>query len=206
MANEFARDILRVINFTEEKHAEPRVVAIIMAAYVEHYLTDLLKEKLPGLNSVIAARMFKPGEGALGGLSRKIDMARALEILSAHEMREAILIARIRNRFAHKLEVDSFDHPEVVELVEKLTPTHKATIRNEKGEHIDLDIKKTRFTRFRSAGLALCFGIMQGHIKEHPFVYAEPQPSSGKPGDRPPLHELQVLAPPRRPKDPNPAD
>ena len=185
MANEFARDMLRVFNIMHIDKSEPRVVAIVTAAYIENYLTGLLKEKMPGLTSALATRLFRPGEGAIGSLARKIDMARALSVLTPREADEAVRIARIRNRFAHNLDVDNFDHEEVAPLIDALTSSRGVSILHEDGTETPVDKNWDRARRFTNAALGLCVIIMGRHITEHPFSYEIKVPKAAKPDASP---------------------
>jgi hypothetical protein len=74
---------------------------------------------LIGLNSDLHKKVFD-GQGLLGPIASKIDMAKALGLIDTGMHKNAKLIARVRNRFAHNLEIDSFSHPEVTKLVQKM--------------------------------------------------------------------------------------
>ena len=96
-----------------------REVAITAAAYCETYLADILKSKMPGLDHKLGKKIFGSG-GALGPASARYDMARALNIVIPATHKDLGRIATIRNRFAHNIAVDSFDHNMVRDLVDKL--------------------------------------------------------------------------------------
>jgi len=194
---EFARDMLKVFNLSQEENANPRVVAIVVGAYIEDYLTGLIKKKLPGLNSALSDRIFRPSEGALGSLARKLDMARALEVLNADTCKEAVLIARIRNRFAHKIEVDSFDHPEVAELIDSLQSGRGVTVTKD-GVSGPLDAGWTRKDRFTNSALGICAVIMSGHLPGTPYLYQDASQS--------PSTSIQHIPPQTGPKGPGPKD
>jgi hypothetical protein len=98
-----------------DPESDARTVAILAAGYLERYLTDLIVSRMPGLNSDLRSRVFDPN-GSIGTLGRKIDIARALGLMGAALRQDCIKIARIRNRFAHNIDVDSFDCPDVAEI------------------------------------------------------------------------------------------
>lgn len=189
---EFARDMLLLVNLVRSK-PEPRVLAIVMAAYVETHLEGVLKQKMPGLSHDLSKIIFKPGEGALGALSRKINMARALQVLTPHYAREARLIGAIRNKFAHNLSVDDFDHPKVAPKVDDMTAAKRGQIR-QGDKLVDIYPGASRYLKFSDGGLAVCSSIMAGNVTEHPFVYRL-EPSEWPNGLRPPSYELHVPAP-----------
>lgn len=98
------------------RYSDDRVVAIVAAAYVDDCLTQLIVSALPGLNSSLRERLFRP-EGALGQLAPKIDLAKALTLISGDERSDYITLVRVRNRMAHYVEATSFDFPEVTNLI-----------------------------------------------------------------------------------------
>lgn len=166
MPDRFGPDLLRVISTSSGKGVDHRVIAIVFAAYIEDYITGALKRKMPGLNSALSNRMFRPGEGAIGSLSRKLDMARALEVLTPALCKDAVLVARIRNRFAHRLEVDSFDHPEVANLVDGLQSGRNLAVTYIDGRSHPLDQGWTRKDRFIHAAGDISGAVMVRNIPE----------------------------------------
>src|SRR5690349_17123812 len=96
-----------------------RAIAIAACAYLEDALGDILREALVGLNTRKMAKVFE-GDGFLNPISHKLDLALGLGFFRVETYNQFVTIARIRNRFAHKLEVISFDHTEVADLVDSL--------------------------------------------------------------------------------------
>ena len=95
------------------------MVAIVGAAYLETHLKALVKRQLPGLNSDLSKKLFEP-DRPLGNMGALIDMARALNVITNRGRNEAIKIARVRNRFAHNVEINDFDHPEVAKIIDDM--------------------------------------------------------------------------------------
>lgn len=113
-------DMINNIPFLLAPETDSRAVAIVGAAYLEEYLKDALLIKLPGANSELQKKLFET-YGPLGTMQARIDMAMALQIIGADFRKACITIARIRNRFAHRLDISTFDHPEIAELCESLS-------------------------------------------------------------------------------------
>lgn len=109
----------RVMRTASNPNTDPRVVAILGASFLESYLVDLIAASLPGLNSELRGRIFDT-RGALSEFAAKIDMARALDLINSVYRNDCIIVARIRNRFAHNLDIQDFDHPEIAKLLMKL--------------------------------------------------------------------------------------
>ena len=87
MADEFAKDMLRVFNISQMQSSEHRTIAIVTAAYIDDYLTVLIKKKMPGLNSALATRLFGD-RGSISTLASKIDIARALGAIPPAQAKE----------------------------------------------------------------------------------------------------------------------
>jgi hypothetical protein len=83
-----------------------RVVAIMGAALVEEALRQALSARLR--KGSTQDKMLKPG-GALGEFFAKINLGYLLLMYDTHTQSALIGIAEIRNLFAHKLNISSFD-------------------------------------------------------------------------------------------------
>ena len=68
---------------------------------------------LPGSNHDLRNKIFNAQNGMLGAIGNKVDLARALNLIDQDLHHDIVLLCRIRNAFAHSLEVDSFDHQAV---------------------------------------------------------------------------------------------
>jgi hypothetical protein len=150
--------------------AEARTVAIVCCAYVEDALVEAISFRLPGANAALRSRLFGDG-GPLSTVGAKIDMGRALDIIGGEERRLLIQIARTRNRFAHQIDVDSFDHPDVAILLDDM-PLGEHKLREYNESFLGADAKEsaqTRRERFTCISLLLCMGL-------HNFINAEHGP------------------------------
>jgi DNA-binding MltR family transcriptional regulator len=182
MAYEFSEDFLKVFHMTEGESAIPRVTAIICTAYIENHIVELIRDRMPGLTPSLTKSLFNDVHGPLGTVGSKIDMAQALGAINENTASDARLIARIRNRFAHELHVEDFDHRRVRDLVDVLLSWKLPVwVQHADGSKSELDSwKRTRAARFRLAALTTCFEIMRGHAKKIPEIYGEQSPSPDK--------------------------
>lgn len=186
MANEYAEDFMKLFNMTEREVAIPRVTAIICTAYIENHITDLIRQRMPGLNASLTKSLFNDAHGSLGSCSTKIDVAQALGVIDENTAEDARLIARIRNRFAHQLHVEDFEHPKVRDLVDSLLKWKTLKwIYN----HPSMPVPErvTRADRFRLGALTTYFEIMKHNTKN--ILYPEQSPSPDKSGTPAPKEE-----------------
>lgn len=116
---EFEADILRLSEI-DPRTADHRALAIIAASYMEKHLTGVIRKGLPALSRKLDKDLFEGDRAPIGTLQAKIAMAEALAIIDADTAEDARIVAKIRNRFAHDLAVDSFDHEKVRDLVTNL--------------------------------------------------------------------------------------
>ncbi|NYT28894.1 hypothetical protein [Rhizobium sp. WYCCWR 11128] len=101
-----------------------RSIAIVHVTVVEEQLRSAIERYFPGMHSDPQAidRLFDPMRyGPLSTFTARVDIAFALGIVGSGACKALKLIAQIRNKFAHKLEIHSFDHPDVTRLIDKLT-------------------------------------------------------------------------------------
>ena len=194
---QFAKDYSLLATMIMEPTTEDRVVAIVSAAYMEKWLVDLIAEFFPGMddNRALKKAMFDEVSGMAGTLGRRLDMARALNAITPGTYADGATIGKIRNKFAHNLEVTSFDHSKVSGLVDNLQYGRDQMI-DEGGKKVPMDTGWSRPERFRSTALAVCAMIMSHHIKEYPFSYSSGDASFATRARPPSLDKLNK--PPRR--------
>jgi hypothetical protein len=118
-AEQALHDTMRLQLLYEDPAAHPRVIAIVAASYLELYLEKLIIARMPGLDAELRKRLFDVN-GSVSSLGAKIDMARALDLIRPYERINMIQIARVRNRFAHDLEIATFDHVKVRKCVDAM--------------------------------------------------------------------------------------
>ncbi|UFW75200.1 hypothetical protein [Bradyrhizobium sp. WU425] len=118
---------------------DPRTLAILAASYIETHLVELIVRRLPGIDAEIRKRLFDPIRGSVSTFGAKIDLARALNVLTDRGRSSALLVAKVRNSFAHNLRLSSFDHAEVAKYIDKME-YHRAIQMTPDGSH-DIDNK-----------------------------------------------------------------
>jgi len=93
------------------ERSSDRAIAIIASAILEEHMTNVIKRRWQQHPTTIA-RILHP-EGPLGSFGPKIDLVLLMGLISSEGHADLKLIKRIRNRFAHYLEVDNFETPEI---------------------------------------------------------------------------------------------
>jgi DNA-binding MltR family transcriptional regulator len=97
--------------------ASDRALGIIAASLVEIHLTKLIEqafiaETRSGSRGTVRERMFQ-SSGPLGTFSTKIRLAYLMGMIGEELFKNLDIMKEIRNRFAHRTEIGSFDHPEI---------------------------------------------------------------------------------------------
>src|SRR5208282_4309796 len=87
-----------------------RGLAIVLPAIVDNHLTKILKVAMRS-NATVWNELFNPS-GPLGSFGARVRLAYMLELISPKFYKDLLIINKIRNEFAHKVNVKSFDqHP-----------------------------------------------------------------------------------------------
>lgn len=96
----------------EMTNAQPRAGAIVGAAMLENYLAHAIISRLRNdIDEPEENRIFE--KGPLDAYAAKVTVGYALNLYNRLTRADLEVIGGIRNLFAHQMEVDSFDHPEV---------------------------------------------------------------------------------------------
>lgn len=95
-----------------------RLTRFQAASYLEERLTSALKARFVS-NNTVHNKVFK-NYGPLSTFTAKIDIAYLLKIFPEQGRASFHTIREIRNRFAHRLDVNSFDDEPVSDLCKKL--------------------------------------------------------------------------------------
>ncbi len=110
------------------RHENARVVSIVIGALVDTQLQAAILTSMRKLNGEISRKLFD-GYGPLATCAAKIDVGFALGLYESGARKDLITLNRIRNRFAHELGIQTFEHPEITELCGNLvTPEHFAVL------------------------------------------------------------------------------
>jgi hypothetical protein len=98
---------------------DDRTLAILHVSYIEKYLGQAVAARLPGLTSRLRESLFDQ-EGTLGTLGAKNHMAQALGLITPVDHGNISRLSNIRNKFAHNIAITSFEHQDILKLLEKL--------------------------------------------------------------------------------------
>jgi hypothetical protein len=110
----------------EMDSGDDRTCAIVGHAYLENNLVLAIMSRLRDMNAQEQKTLFDEPLSLLGRFAAKIEIARALNLFGDRVQQDLNNLNRIRNRFAHYLEVRKFDHPEVSDLCDLLIlPSYK---------------------------------------------------------------------------------
>ena len=134
--------------------AEDRTVAICSGSYLDDVLGQAIATRLPGANSKLLEKLLSES-GPIGPAAARIDLACALGLIGEEDRRAIIMIARVRNRFAHNILIDSFNHAQVAALIDNLPLT--GFNRQDYEEAFSGSVVQTRRERFSC--LAMMFGV-----------------------------------------------
>ena len=147
-----------------------RVAAILTGAFIEDYLGRAIQARLPGLTDDLREKLFE--KTALANAVDRIDMARAMNIVDAVLHKDLVLIARIRNRFAHRHQLNRFGDEPVHSLVRKLStyqqPKLNAYLKERAKDEMfayELRCSDGRL-RFNENALRITMALHNLHIKD----------------------------------------
>jgi DNA-binding MltR family transcriptional regulator len=96
-----------------EKESD-RGMALLAAAFLDNQVEEMIKSKLLG-NDKHLKQMFQ-FNGALGTFSSKINLGYSIGLISKSCHNDLDIIRRIRNEFAHSMEIISFGDQKIIDL------------------------------------------------------------------------------------------
>ena len=99
--------------------ADDRSCAILFGSYLESLTIDALIEACK--HPDILDKKLISGNGPLSSFSARIDLLMAFGFISEEVYKDLHLVRRIRNRFAHELELDRFDEDPIRSWCNELT-------------------------------------------------------------------------------------
>lgn len=114
VASEFIRDL----NKKPESYPD-RVVGIVLGTLLDERLAATLKEVVPQDDKILEGT-FDHESRVFGTFGSRIELGFVLSIFSKETRRDLMLIAKIRNGFAHKLSAKSFDSDPIRNLIDEL--------------------------------------------------------------------------------------
>ena len=102
--------------FAAINHVDDRVTAIVATSFVDHFLDALLRSHF-----IESSAVDKVLNGCLNGLSDKAHVSYCLGIIPKQDFQNIENMARIRNRFAHKIGGITFGDKVVQKLCEEIS-------------------------------------------------------------------------------------
>lgn len=128
----------------EVLNGEPDLSAVLIASsYIDACLGALLEGFF--LKSSVATKLLNVKGGSLGSFSSRSDACYCLGLINKQLYQDILVIAEIRNQFAHHHLALSFAVPEAAEQCEKLS--YVAGLRNGNSDEPLLDSKHMRAPR-----------------------------------------------------------
>lgn len=91
------------------EHNSDRGIAIIAAAILEEHITNQIKRRW--CDAPATVRRMLHVDGPLGNFGPKIDLVFLMGLVSPEAHQDMVLIKKVRNKFAHYLDVDNFESP-----------------------------------------------------------------------------------------------
>jgi hypothetical protein len=128
LSDDLEQQIIREIDRTSD-----RSVAVVGGGLVEHALARAILKRFRPMNESEQREIFENENSVLATLHSKIQLGFALNLFSEQVRSDLRTIKRIRNIFAHRLQVSTFNHSDVVAECEKLIcPQWQIAKRREK--------------------------------------------------------------------------
>ena len=116
MTTHAAHDDMIYLVEVMNKTTDPRALSIVCTSYVETHLISLLECRMPAIDNPLRKKLFS-GETGIGTLSTKTNLALALGLIGKTLAADIAAMGSIRNKLAHNLRIDSFDHPVVLDFI-----------------------------------------------------------------------------------------
>ena len=165
--------------------ASDRALGIIAASLVEIHLTKLIKEAFiretkTGGKRTVQEEMFR-SSGSLGPFSTKINLAYLMGLISAELFKDLQIMREIRNRFAHRTEIGSFEHDEIKSRCFNFTIVDKYVIDPDAGVHGDPKAffgyqqpgasqrLKVAKDRYELSAQIFSIGLQHSTVNAHPY-------------------------------------
>lgn len=113
--------------FAEMDGSDDRTAAIVAAGIVDEKLAHALMSRMVELGEDEQHGLFRNVNALLNDLGAKVQLGFALNLFGAEVRDDLNVVRKVRNLFAHEIEVRTFDDPEVAKLCAKLVgPRHLA--------------------------------------------------------------------------------
>lgn len=103
----------------ELQTSSDRAIAIIGAVLIDNGLRALISAHLR-TDQAVDNELFQP-TGPLGSLGPKARLAYMMSLVEKHAYDDILLVEHIRNRFAHRLDCNTFDHALIAKQIRKFS-------------------------------------------------------------------------------------
>lgn len=143
-----------------------RATALVAGAFVEEHLTLLIRDRIQR-DSKLELDMFRPG-GPLADMGVKVNLGYFLRLYTKAAWKELDTIRRIRNEFAHTIEMGSFDQSPVREWCMNLNRWRVVKIRARRGTSRQ-DLMLSMGEDEDKEGEIPIIGIKEGGSEKRPY-------------------------------------
>lgn len=120
MNEPLVRDTMKIFELTLEE-GNDRTAAIMCLAHIEDMLLHALRQAMPDATDTLFKELTSSNSnGPLSSFNNRLKVLRALGHIDQAAYEDAERLGTIRNRFAHRLDVDSFEHEAVAGQIKNL--------------------------------------------------------------------------------------
>jgi hypothetical protein len=154
MKNDAATDFIKDLNANPDRYPD-RVVGIVLGVIIDERLSDTIGAHTHK-DKKITEDIFEIN-GILGNAGARIPLGFMIGLYGSETNRDLTLFTKIRNAFAHRLEIASFDDSPVRDWVDQLRLPDKEIVFNNGGtiwnlgNPVDLKPKNRRGRFVRTA-------------------------------------------------------
>jgi hypothetical protein len=147
-----SQDFIAIVQFEEK--SEDRSAGIVGAAIVDGQLASAIASRFRPLSARVYERLLGD-HGSISDFAIKADLGLALGLYGTETHDDVRTIIKIRNLFAHRKDVESFDDPEISALCDPLRlPGH------DPGKQFSTVPPTTRKGRYLRTVQVICVGLL----------------------------------------------
>jgi hypothetical protein len=118
MINDAATEFIKDLNANPDRYPD-RVVGIVLGAMLDERLADTIKYAIQEDKDLID-KSFRHESNLFGSLGSRTTLGFFLGMFTKKTYRDLVLIAKIRNEFAHNVETHLFDNDPIRNWVDEL--------------------------------------------------------------------------------------
>lgn len=147
--------------FAAARQASDREAAIVVFCLIDDIATDFFREKLTGTVNGGVEQTILTGNGMLASAYNKISLISAFGWIRPHIYRNLSLLRKIRNEFAHHVELKSLEQPPVRDFVNSINAEREedgiVKLFKEREHEITLTTRQRYLVR---SSLTICHFVM----------------------------------------------